>query len=65
MKVAISADRCIGGGQCVVAAAEVFDLGEDDGIVILLDENPPAELDEKVREAAMLCPAAAIHLSEA
>ncbi|MGH8917907.1 MAG: ferredoxin [Acidimicrobiales bacterium] len=63
MKVVIDQDRCVGAGQCVLAAPEVFDQREEDGIVVLLQENPPAELHEQVREAAQICPALAIELA--
>jgi ferredoxin len=60
MKVIVDEDKCVGGGQCVLAAPEVFDQREDDGIVILLNEHPPADLAPAVHEAALLCPALAI-----
>ncbi|HWD01600.1 MAG TPA: ferredoxin, partial [Amycolatopsis sp.] len=41
-------------------APEVFDQREDDGIVLLLDEHPGEELHATVREAATVCPGAAI-----
>jgi ferredoxin len=47
-------------GQCVLSADAVFDQREEDGTVVLLDPGPPAELDDDVRRAAMLCPAQAI-----
>ncbi|MDT8915895.1 ferredoxin [Amycolatopsis sp. PS_44_ISF1] len=64
MKVVIDQDRCVGAGQCVLAAPEVFDQREEDGIVVLLQENPSAELHEQVREAAQICPALAIELAD-
>lgn len=60
MKVTIDQDKCVGAGQCVFAAPDVFDQRDEDGIVILLDENPPDELWEDTREAAHVCPALAI-----
>ncbi|WP_409182958.1 ferredoxin [Amycolatopsis sp. VS8301801F10] len=62
MKVAIDQSRCVGAGQCVLVAPEVFDQRDDDGIVLLLQENPPAELHAKAKEAAQLCPALAIEV---
>ncbi|MBB4685853.1 ferredoxin [Amycolatopsis jiangsuensis] len=62
MKVVVDQARCVGAGQCVLVAPEVFDQREEDGIVVLLDENPPADLHEQVREAAQVCPALAIEL---
>jgi ferredoxin len=44
----------------VIAAGAVFDQREEDGIVFLLDDSPPAELHDAVRRAAALCPARAI-----
>ena len=64
MKVTVDKDKCCGAGTCVLVAPDVFDQGEDDGIVILLDPKPPAELHASVREAVSVCPAAAITLSE-
>ena len=64
MKVFVDQDKCVASGQCVLAAPDVFDQREQDGIVVLLAENPPAELADAVREAAALCPALAIEVSE-
>ncbi len=60
MKVMIDPDRCVACGQCVSAAPDVFDQRDEDGVVLLLDEYPPAELDDAVREAVAVCPALAI-----
>ena len=64
MKVSADADKCVAAGQCVLLAPAVFDQREEDGVVVLLDETPAPELGEAVRESAMVCPAAAIHLAE-
>ncbi len=64
MKVSVDADRCLGAGQCVLAAREVFDQREDDGIVVLLTDTPQPDQYENVREAARLCPALVIELTE-
>ena len=62
MKVTIEPDRCVGSGQCVMAAPTVFDL-DDNGIVVLLeDETSEAQA---VRDAINLCPARAIFASGA
>ena len=65
MKVTVDQDRCCGSGQCVLAAAEVFDQRDEDGIVVLLEHEPAPPLHDRVREAAGICPAAAITLEEA
>ena len=64
MKVVIDEDKCVAAGQCVAAAAEVFDQRDEDGIVVLLNENPSAEQAEDVRQAAAVCPAMAISIEE-
>ena len=64
MRVTVDQDKCVGSGQCVLAAQKVFDQREEDGIVLLLDPEPPADLHQDVREAAIVCPALAIDLVE-
>lgn len=64
MKVTVDEDKCISAGQCVSNARAVFDQRDDDGVVVLLDENPPGEQADNVRQAAAECPAAAIHIEE-
>jgi ferredoxin len=64
MKVTVDTDKCVAAGQCVLLAPEVFDQREEDGVVVLLDATPGPEHHDGVREGAMVCPAAAIHLAE-
>jgi ferredoxin len=62
MRIEVDREGCVGGGQCVIAAPDVFDQRDDDGTVILLNAQPPPELHDGVRRAAMLCPANVIRL---
>lgn len=55
-KVRIDADKCIGSGVCALVAPEVFDLN-DDGTVVLLQEDFEDGDRPKVDEAAAACPA--------
>jgi ferredoxin len=64
MKVTVDEDKCCGAGSCVLIAPEVFDQRDEDGIVILLDAEPAESSHSSLREAANVCPAAAIQLSE-
>jgi ferredoxin len=64
VKIEIDQEKCVGAGQCVLAAPDVFDQRDDDGIVELLDEVPPEGQWTASREAAQLCPAAAITIHE-
>ena len=63
MRVIVDQDRCIASGQCVLTADAVFDQQED-GTVLLLDADPPAELHDDVRQAEALCPAQSITVLE-
>ncbi|WP_329351958.1 ferredoxin [Streptomyces sp. NBC_01261] len=51
-------DRCVGTGQCVMTAPEVFDQSDDDGTVMVLEGHlaDPA----KLLAAASLCPGQAL-----
>jgi ferredoxin len=64
MKVTIDMDRCVAAGQCVLAAPDVFDQRDDDGVVVLLNASPPADGADAVRTAAALCPALAITVED-
>lgn len=64
MKIAIDTDKCIAAGACVMEAMEVFDQRDEDGVVILLDENPSEDQHDNVRRAVHACPAKAITLQE-
>ncbi|GAB2790997.1 ferredoxin [Streptomyces sp. NPDC054796] len=64
MQITLDVDKCCAAGQCVLVAPEVFDQRDEDGIVELLDANPPAEQHAAVHEAATICPAAAIQVHE-
>lgn len=60
MNVSVDQDKCCGAGTCVLLAPDVFDQRDEDGIVVLLDDTPPEDLHETVREAASVCPGVAI-----
>ncbi len=61
MTMHIDADRdaCISAGNCVMVAEAVFDQDED-GIVVLLNDEVPACEEDHAREAVKLCPAGAL-----
>jgi ferredoxin len=64
MRVEVHTERCIGSGVCVMVAGAVFDQRDEDGVVVLLDEHPPARHHESVREAEVRCPAAVIEVHD-
>jgi ferredoxin len=63
MKVVVDFDVCASTGACMQVCPEVFEV-RSDGYLYVLQEEPPAELHDKVREAAEMCPTAAITLQE-
>ncbi|MCZ4125221.1 ferredoxin [Streptomyces sp. H39-S7] len=60
MNIALAPERCVGAGQCVLSAPDVFDQDPEDGVVVLLHASPPSASHTAVYEAADLCPARAI-----
>lgn len=63
MKVSVDKSKCVASGQCVMLAPEVFDQ-DDDGVVMVLDEEPTGEARDRVRQAARVCPTSLISLAE-
>ena len=59
MHITADRDRCVGAGQCVLAAPAVFDQ-DDDGLVAPLTADPAAGEQEAVRQAVNVCPSSAI-----
>jgi ferredoxin len=64
VKVTVDQDKCVSSGQCVLNASEVFDQRDEDGVVVLLNDNPQAEQADNARNAAAACPAVAIDIEE-
>jgi ferredoxin len=64
MHIDIDTDRCIGAGQCALAAPGVF-TQDDDGLSTLLPGREDGAGDPMVREAARTCPVSAITVSGA
>lgn len=64
MRIKADRDVCIGAGQCVLTEPRVFDQSDDDGLVLLLAEDPPPDTREAVRRAVTLCPSGALSLED-
>ncbi|SNS62175.1 ferredoxin [Actinoplanes regularis] len=65
MRIEFDERKCVAAGQCVMAAPDVFDQRDVDGVAIVLDREPGPEHHDAVRDAAAACPAAAIRLVQA
>ena len=63
MHIITDATRCIGAGQCVLAAPEIFDQ-DDDALVIVADQSPGDSDRPRVQQAVDQCPSGAIALAE-
>ncbi|MBE8521606.1 (4Fe-4S)-binding protein [Amycolatopsis sp. H6(2020)] len=64
MKIIADTGKCVGAGQCVLTEPSLFDQSEEDGTVIVLDDQPQGELVDKAREAVHVCPSQALSLQE-
>ena len=63
MRVGVDHDRCIVSGMCTNIAPQVFEIG-DDGTLHILLEDPPTELLDQIESAVMCCPVEALSLTE-
>jgi sterol 14-demethylase len=64
LRIRIDRDLCQGHAVCAGEAPEVFAVSPKDHKVILKVARPPAELHEKVRNAAKYCPTRTIRIEE-
>jgi ferredoxin len=63
MRIVIDWDLCQGHANCMAEAPEVFRVGED-GMLTVLMERPPEDLRAKIEDAVSFCPTGAIALTE-
>ncbi|GLY04456.1 MULTISPECIES: ferredoxin [Actinoplanes] len=65
MRVELDEPKCVAAGQCVMVAPDLFDQRDDDGVAVVLNSSPAPDQEDEAREAAAVCPAAAIRLVQA
>jgi ferredoxin len=63
MRVVVDFLACESNALCVGAVPEVFELDDNDNLVVLMEE-PPEELRERLRQAERSCPKQAISIQE-
>jgi ferredoxin len=61
MKVVVDWMRCDGNGACVLEAPEVFELDDNDDLIVLQDQ-PGEDLRGPVEAAVAACPKRALTL---
>jgi ferredoxin len=63
MRVDVDLDKCTGHGICESIADDVFEV-QDDGIVLIHDNERPEGDRDRMQQAVTLCPAAALRLTD-
>ncbi|GAB3441000.1 ferredoxin [Streptomonospora sediminis] len=62
MHVTVDRRVCIGAGQCALAAPDVFDQDDDEGLAVVLQEAPGEDRREAAEMAADTCPSGAVRI---
>lgn len=60
MPIHVDETRCIGAGNCALLAPDLFDQRDHDGVAIVLDPDPPADMTELLDQVIQRCPSGAI-----
>jgi len=64
MKLLADISKCVGAGQCVMFAEDLFSQDEDTGLVSVLVPNPSPGQRESAERAIIACPSLAIWLED-
>jgi ferredoxin len=65
LRLIVDEAECCCSGQCVLAAPDLFDQREEDGIAVVLIAEPTPDQYAEARDAAKHCPSKAISVYEA
>jgi ferredoxin len=63
MRINADRDVCIGSGNCVLTAPEVFDQ-DDEGLVDVLAAEPAPGFEQGARDAVARCPSGALKIAD-
>lgn len=63
MRVVVDMMQCEGNALCMGVAPEVFDVNDDD-MLMLLEEHPDETLRPRIEGAIRLCPKQAIRIED-
>lgn len=64
MRIHVDRERCIGSGTCVLTLPDVFTQDDEDGRVLVTDDDPGAERRASVDHAVLICPVSAISVED-
>ncbi|MGW5866081.1 ferredoxin [Streptomyces sp. NPDC055239] len=64
MRITVNRELCVGSGNCVEIAPEVFDQDDQEGLVVLRMTEPPEDLQESVDLTSQMCPVGAIEVQK-
>lgn len=62
MRITLDAELCLGYGNCVVEAPDLFDLDPARNQAVVLDPTPEEPMRESAERAVRICPAAALRI---
>jgi ferredoxin len=63
MRVQVDVDKCTGHGICESVADDVFEV-DDDGLLVIDHDKAAASDRDRLQQAVIQCPAAALRLSD-
>ena len=63
MRIAVDLTNCTGHGICESIAEDVFEV-QDDGSVLIHDDERPESARDRMQKAVIQCPAAALRLED-
>jgi sterol 14-demethylase len=63
VRIIVDRDLCQGHGVCESEAPDVFSVSKQ-GVLTVIDENPPEELRPMVEQAVAFCPTKALRIEE-
>jgi ferredoxin len=59
-RIEIDQNLCVGNGECVVIAPEIFDQRAQDGVSVVIGKPTTADLERALLAAVSACPSGAI-----
>lgn len=64
MKITADRSKCVGAGQCVMWAPQLFAQAQEDGLVVVVNPSPTEAERELAELAIRSCPSLALRLED-